>query len=1367
MNLSPQKNQKGFTLIEVAVSLAIISVLILGVYSLIILSLRITADNKNYVSAIEIANQKMEQIRNMPYDDVGTIGSSVASGTIPQVVTVNMGGIFTVTTNITIPNDPYDDIAGADSIPNDYKQATIKVSWESSYGPKSISVFSKVVSKTKEVAAGYGLLELHSVDSNGSPVPGASVYIDNDILVPAMHEHTTVTDSTGILNMALLKSFQGYKITVSKPGYSTDYSLDPASGLTPVHLSITEGNKTAESFSIDKLATLIIKTYNSNIPENWMVNKATSTSNKLKTAISKDNSGNAYFVWQDTVDTTNSGVYIQKYNSAKVRQWTNDIRVETSNNETSPSVATSKNGTSYVVWQDSSISLKSLAMNPNETGFAKKDNSIVDDNIKVAKNNIVVKEELQLDPLNKINKIASLYFDKIKDFLFRDVQNFSNIVVARIKNYFAGDNAVASGTVTIRQTKIGSNANNSQTLSTTFDSTPISGNVIIAIATHRRSSASFSRPTGFTQSVYSDTSASLDVGIWHKVAGTSESKTVSITNSDDIDGGVLMLMEVSGLENASLLDVISASYQSDLSKTGNTGLTASSTNNSFGVAAVAFANDGFTAPTSANWHSSSSNSYTQQMWNDWSTGNNGSLGVATININASAPQKATLGPLSGGSTTYRNGVLAIFKIKNDTAVIAINSQTASITFPATNQYIGGTFALTASSTNSISSIKISENGTVDAENNLENVRLYYDVDATIPYDCLSESYAVSDLQFGASTTFDGSDGGANFINASGVTIDATHSLCIYPILDVKNTSYKNDTIEIAINDPSTDVVISSGAMTPASNVAISGTTILLKPAELQQVHYRFRNDDGSEAAASWNMTEDNNLITKIGAPIRLRFSISNAGSFDSAATSYQIQYGEKETTCDAISAWSSMPSEWKMFNSANFNDGDATTDSSGITNANTNFKASEIKDVTSQTSALTLTSSDFTEIEYSIEADSSASEKTYCFRLANAGATTEFNYLKYPEITIIGDDNIYIKSFNNDGSEHWDTKRVHLDSSSVNQQNPQIAIAENFGAATTTVVWEDSRNGNVDIYAQSFDEGGNRLWGNDLRITSSSTNETNPVVDIDTEDNVYISWEEQGDIYLQKFDLAGNKLWTDPINVTNSSVTDFRPKISHIATSSVLTWTASESFVYNTYLARFDGDGALTWKERANIESNEKNQFYSSLASNESNIYVTWTDDRNGNNNIYAQKFNVEGVAQWTGDQKITDDADSSNQDSPAIVISSDAKIFSSWHDERNLTKEIYATEIGDLGAPTARPSVPLTITGTKLIYKDPLQYKYSQTHTTDGSGDLSLQIEWDTAYQIIASSTMTTLSVTECRPLNCPISINADEIKTIEVYVK
>ena len=51
------KFNHGFSIVEVLVSLLIIMILMLGIYSLVILSLNLNAENANYVQAMEIANQ--------------------------------------------------------------------------------------------------------------------------------------------------------------------------------------------------------------------------------------------------------------------------------------------------------------------------------------------------------------------------------------------------------------------------------------------------------------------------------------------------------------------------------------------------------------------------------------------------------------------------------------------------------------------------------------------------------------------------------------------------------------------------------------------------------------------------------------------------------------------------------------------------------------------------------------------------------------------------------------------------------------------------------------------------------------------------------------------------------------------------------------------------------------------------------------------------------------------------------------------------------------------------------------------------------------------------------------------------------------
>lgn len=55
-------------------------------------------------------------------------------------------------------------------------------------------------------------------------------------------------------------------------------------------------------------------------------------------------------------------------------------------------------------------------------------------------------------------------------------------------------------------------------------------------------------------------------------------------------------------------------------------------------------------------------------------------------------------------------------------------------------------------------------------------------------------------------------------------------------------------------------------------------------ADLQQFAFRFRNDDGSESAATWKDTENTNIDLAAGSKLRIRLGIHAMNLFlDSAS----------------------------------------------------------------------------------------------------------------------------------------------------------------------------------------------------------------------------------------------------------------------------------------------------------------------------------------------------------------------------------------------------------------------------------------------------------------------------------------------------
>lgn len=168
------------------------------------------------------------------------------------------------------------------------------------------------------------------------------------------------------------------------------------------------------------------------------------------------------------------------------------------------------------------------------------------------------------------------------------------------------------------------------------------------------------------------------------------------------------------------------------------------------------------------------------------------------------------------------------------------------------------------------------------------------------------------------------------------------------------------------------------------------TTTSAAANSITQIHYRWRNDDGNEAAATWGGAEDTATSSvKFGEIKRLRMEVSNEGTASSSQR-YILQYG---TNSDATSenGWMIVPqavdcatSSPIIIKASQLTDGSATTDvASGLTNENTTFRDGEQKDSTATTTHISLDSTRYTEIEYSIQVTNKASDNiTYYFRLA-------------------------------------------------------------------------------------------------------------------------------------------------------------------------------------------------------------------------------------------------------------------------------------------------------------------------------------------------------------------------------------------------
>jgi prepilin-type N-terminal cleavage/methylation domain-containing protein len=262
---STKFKNKGYSLIEVIVALGIFLIISGALLTLLNMGLKITRNDKAKDGALAIATEKMEVIKNLPYDNIGLVGG-IPSGDIEPTVSQTLNNItYTVETDINFIDDAFDGlITTGDTLSTDYKQARVEVSWEIDGDAQPVVFVTNIAPKGMEQASGMdtGALQIEVYNNVPSPIEGATVTVVNNAVTPAI-SRSAETNENGIflLNGAPI-STQGYEITVTKEGYSTSqtYSVDLINNPNPNpgHLSVGLGDVTTKAFFIDELSTLNI-----------------------------------------------------------------------------------------------------------------------------------------------------------------------------------------------------------------------------------------------------------------------------------------------------------------------------------------------------------------------------------------------------------------------------------------------------------------------------------------------------------------------------------------------------------------------------------------------------------------------------------------------------------------------------------------------------------------------------------------------------------------------------------------------------------------------------------------------------------------------------------------------------------------------------------------------------------------------------------------------------------------------------------------------------------------------------------------------------------------------------------------------------
>lgn len=121
---------------------------------------RYIIDSKKKLQAVELANEQIEQLKNLGY-------SNLVPGTTVNPAVVRNGIDYTLTTRITDFDDEADGLTPTDVVSWDYLKIGVEVNWANS---RQVNMSAIIVPPIREEDADKGYMRIHVIDQNGDAV---------------------------------------------------------------------------------------------------------------------------------------------------------------------------------------------------------------------------------------------------------------------------------------------------------------------------------------------------------------------------------------------------------------------------------------------------------------------------------------------------------------------------------------------------------------------------------------------------------------------------------------------------------------------------------------------------------------------------------------------------------------------------------------------------------------------------------------------------------------------------------------------------------------------------------------------------------------------------------------------------------------------------------------------------------------------------------------------------------------------------------------------------------------------------------------------------------------------------------------------
>lgn len=253
-----------------------------------------------------------------------------------------------------------------------------------------------------------------------------------------------------------------------------------------------------------------------------------------------------------------------------------------------------------------------------------------------------------------------------------------------------------------------------------------------------------------------------------------------------------------------------------------------------------------------------------------------------------------------------------------------------------------------------------------------------------------------------------------------------------------------------------------------------------------------------------------------------------------------------------------------------------------------------------------------------------------------------------------------------------------------------LPVSVSDGSGGVFVVWVDLRAGGFDLYAQRVDASGTALWTpNGVAVCTAPGLQDLPRVIADGAGGLIVAWEDlrgaDFDIYAQRFTGNGVRQWAvDGVKLCGASGEQASPSIVADANGgAIVAWTDLRGAAADVYSQRVNAAGVAQWAVNGvAICTAAFDQDATSLVSDGAGgAIAVWSDLRSGTqHDVYARRITAAGAPLWASNGVALCTA-VDEQLSPAVCSDGAGGAIVTWFDHRGAFFDIYAQRVTGAGA--------------------------------------------------------------------------------------